>query len=211
MLFPIHHSARAEKDDKGETKNKVRLDRDKVLLIHQVITVDTINKLLQHLHPNRSSPHPGVTWWLSSLLIHPSATNTSAHVNWIRTATTAMNNFLCITKESTSMTWTLLPRCSKNITQGNRKAWASMLLGLRRQCGRMLLRGSYLEGFCAKFHQNPEHACFLGKTGEKKMYEASPWDTFYRVRLSLFNMDSWDGSNHRGSNLIGKSLMTLRS
>ena len=45
-----------------------------------------------------------------------------------------------------------------------------------------------LRGLRARFHQNPNCADFLRRTGEK-IYEASPKDTFCGAGLNVFDRD----------------------
>ena len=76
------------------------------------------------------------------------------------------------------------------------------MAGFKKAVWENAVVGFLLCGLCAKFHQNPDGADFLKKTGEKKRYEASPWDTLCGVGQSVFNMVIWDESSHTGANLM---------
>lgn len=65
-----------------------------------------------------------------------------------------------------------------------------------------------LEGLKAKFSQ--DHFChrFLRNTGSKSIVEAN--DRIYGVGIDLFNPDIWDKTKHRGENLMGRYLESVR-
>jgi hypothetical protein len=66
-------------------------------------------------------------------------------------------------------------------------------------------------GIMAKFSQNQDLKNFLLSTGDKHLIEASPRDTFWGSGLSLTNKDCLKADKHRGRNLLGKILESVRS
>ena len=63
-------------------------------------------------------------------------------------------------------------------------------------------------GLKAKFGQNQECYRFLKETRGKSIIEAV--DKIYGVGINLFDSSLWDSKNHRGNNLMGLCLETVR-
>ncbi len=63
----------------------------------------------------------------------------------------------------------------------------------------------------AKFTQNEEMKTALLATGDTVLGEASPTDTFFRIGLSLNNPKATDQRKWRGDNLLGKTLIQIRT
>ena len=68
-----------------------------------------------------------------------------------------------------------------------------------------------LNGLKAKFEQNENLATILKLTGDKELVEASPYDCFWGVGLSIDSDEIHDKQKWRGKNMMGKLLMRVRS
>lgn len=71
---------------------------------------------------------------------------------------------------------------------------------------KIVYRGNY-----AKFSQNPELKKNLLATKEKVLAEASPYDKIWGIGLSMADARRFNQSQWRGRNLLGKTLMQVRS
>ena len=48
-------------------------------------------------------------------------------------------------------------------------------------------------------------------TGKRQILEANPHDDFWGTGIPLHSDDIWDTAKHRGRNVMGESLMLVRS
>lgn len=62
-----------------------------------------------------------------------------------------------------------------------------------------------------KFAQNQDYMVELMATGNKVIVEASPTDTIWGIGLSQYDPDRFDEFKWKGSNLLGKALMDVRT
>ena len=67
-----------------------------------------------------------------------------------------------------------------------------------------------LPGLLAKFQQVNVCQALLLATGDRLIVEASGTDSFWGVGRSLDDAALWDRSRHRGQNVMGELLMTVR-
>lgn len=63
----------------------------------------------------------------------------------------------------------------------------------------------------AKFSQNSELYNILISTGDKILVEASPWDRVWGIGLSCNDVNATDLRKWKGENLLGFTLMRVRS
>jgi len=63
----------------------------------------------------------------------------------------------------------------------------------------------------AKFTQNEDMKAALLSTGDTVLGEASPTDTFFGIGISLSNPKAMNQRKWRGDNLLGKTLMQIRT
>jgi ribA/ribD-fused uncharacterized protein len=65
-----------------------------------------------------------------------------------------------------------------------------------------------LQGNIYKFEQNDESKNILLSTGDRQIFEASPYDRVWGIGIS--KSDAAKGVAHKGQNLLGKVLMEVR-
>ena len=67
-------------------------------------------------------------------------------------------------------------------------------------------------GNCMKFEQNPALKRVLLSTGDRPLYEASPYDKIWGIGLDAEQAANWDPKHEfPGTNLLGKALMKVRT
>jgi hypothetical protein len=66
-------------------------------------------------------------------------------------------------------------------------------------------------GLLLKFRQNPKLGQLLMETGNKSLFEASPFDKIWGIGLSADTASGLSLSKYPGSNLLGKTLEDVRS
>ena len=62
-----------------------------------------------------------------------------------------------------------------------------------------------------KFEQNPQLCAVLRSTGELPIFEASPLDPIWGIGLSAAQAQTRHPADYPGSNLLGKTLVKVRS
>ena len=65
------------------------------------------------------------------------------------------------------------------------------------------------QGLIAKFGQNENLGYFLRKTKDI-LVEANPFDSVFRVGLSLYNPAVFNAESWKGENKLGQALMRVR-
>merc|ERR1719436_919600 len=68
-----------------------------------------------------------------------------------------------------------------------------------------------LRGARAKFRQHEHLALRLLRTGQKPIAEASPSDNIFGIGLAPSDPLAKDPANWRGTNILGKALMQVRT
>lgn len=210
-LLPVLHAAKKEVDGSGEPQNKVRLVKDKLILNGHVYTVDNLNALPKHLHPaSIFTPTRGnmVAFFtanspLSNHYISPFELDGN-HYN-------SNEQFLMYQKAVRFSDMETAQKILQEPNPGKQKELGKGVAGFNRQVWENAVTRILLRGLRAKFHNNPNCAACLKWTADKKLYEASATDTYYGVGVGLFSDDIWDTSKHRGRNLMGECLETVRA
>ena len=82
--------------------------------------------------------------------------------------------------------------------------------GLNRDEWHVKAPALILPGLLAKFEQVNVCRAMLLATGDRLLVEASPHDLFWGVGIGLNDVRLWNRKYHRGHNMMGKLLMTVR-
>ena len=93
----------------------------------------------------------------------------------------------------------VIKRLGKNIKNFDKAIW-------KREIGTILY-----DGLFEKFQQNPDLGEYLVNTGESVIVEASKTDKQYGIGYGLGDQRLWDRKQWKGQNLMGKTLMKVRS
>jgi ribA/ribD-fused uncharacterized protein len=66
-------------------------------------------------------------------------------------------------------------------------------------------------GLMAKFSQNADLCSYLSETNNKTLFEANSRDLFWGTGIPLSNINVLRSKYHKGQNMLGRILMTIRS
>ena len=212
VLLPVMFAARNEKEElTGVPKNRVSLNRDKLILNGEVITVDSLDKLPKHLHPE-SIYTPSKGNMVAFFTVHSPLSNHYPSPFELDGMTFNCNEQYVMYKKAIKFgdnataqkimeekSPAVQKELGKRVANFNKNVWESVQEVI------------FVRGLRAKFAQNPHCAAVLRATGDKRIYEASPYDGIYGVGLSVFSKDIWDESKHKGLNWMGAWLEMVRS
>ena len=211
MLLPIFHAARNERNEAGQPRNRVKLVKDKLIINGSIVTPDTTHRLPEHLQlrhiftPSRgdmvaffTAHSPLSNHFLSTFDLDGHSFNCN-------------EQFIMYQKATFFNDMDTATRILAEVDPKKQKGLGREVAGFSAAEGDREVEDVLLRGLRAKFHQSEDCAAFLKATREKILVEGNPRDTQYGVGLSIFNHDIWDPTKHKGRNLMGKCLMTIRS
>ena len=89
-------------------------------------------------------------------------------------------------------------KLAKGLVIQDKEEWQKTAIQIMRQ------------GLAAKFKQNPPLSDFLINTKDSELVEASPYDTFWGVGISMKSPEILTKSNWKGENHLGTLLMEVR-
>lgn len=207
-LWPCYKAAKALE----KYRNRVKMSGDKLILEGIVYTVDTMESLPQDVHP----------WTVSS------ATNEDSFA-FFTSANPLSNHYPCsFTVDNTAFNCGEQYLMYSKAMAFNDYATARKILATKNPVTQKYL-GSEIENFnlqqwkkkapqvikkglLEKFKTNPKCQQYLLRTGSKQIVEAAgPRDQYWGIGVFIRSDDVLNKSKWKGFNLLGKTLMEIRS
>lgn len=211
ILMSVASAALKVKLPATQEKTKVRLVIDTLYINSQKYTVNTLSLLPENLKP------AAIYTPMTEDQVAFFTSNSPLSNHYISEFTHDGKNFNCMEQFIV---------CEKAKLCGDSESLASVLKEddpvKQKNIGKFLsdfddnlwkskAQDLILPGLQAKFEQCLECKNMLIRTGDRRIFEANPHDEFWGIGLSLFSKDLWSEANHKGKNVLGKSLEIVRS
>ena len=206
ILYPIFRKAKSME----KYKNKVKLVKDKLVILGNIYTVNTLHTLPKDLDPKLiSTPSQnGVTLFYgrNSPL---SNFNTDSPIIIDQVKYNCVEQYYSFRKAQFANDQIAQRSIMKSPNPATQKAIANKvkvdMLAWRPVSIPILERA-----LTAKFTQNKDCADFLLATGNNTLGEANPHDSFYATECSMYSVNAFKVQQWKGANKMGQLMEQVR-